>query len=466
MNNALTLVSNRSAALFVKFDALTQLVRTRVYNGANPAIASVYGPYRASIIVMLIISFIILVFGSIVPIDSAAVAKANVVVLSSRKTIQHLEGGIIQKILVKDGDLVKPGQALVELSDVTPKANRTILQTQLYSEQISEQRLLALREGKSQLTLNEDVKRVQNEPDVSKMIKEQTALFLSQKQTYDDKTKTLRLRVEQTKEEIGGLRSQIKSTSGQLRYINEEISTVSKLVKKGLAIKPRLLALQREQERLAGDRGQYTANVAKAQQSINGIEVELLNLKNDFNTQLASEMKENQQKRADLQEKLRAASDVMTRTIITSPTEGIITGLKFHTEGGVITPGTPIMDIIPQDEELVLEAKINPIDIDVVTAGLEARVVFSAYKTRNLPQLTGKVTQVSADSFTQQGLQETSYYTAKIAVDSEQMKEMAPQIRLHPGMPADVYIHTGSRSFLGYLFAPITDSLRKAFKES
>jgi HlyD family secretion protein len=449
-------------------DRLLTTVSQREYSGDNAAIAAIYGPYRSSITLMLVITYIVIVFGSLVPIESAAIAKAHVAVLGNSKTIQHLEGGIVRKLLVKDGDRVKKGQPLLELSDVAPKANRAMLQNQLFAEQATEARLIALRDGKDKLSFSKEATAAaKNDPDLAKMLSEQATLFANQHESYLDKAKTLKLRIEQTRDEIEGLHAQVKSAAGQITFIDDEIKTVKEMVKKGLSPKPRLLALQREREKLAGDKGQYISGIAKAEQSINETEVQLLNLKNEFQSQNADQMKDTHGKVSDLQEKLRAASDVVTRTIVVSPTEGIVTGMKFHTEGGVIAPGTPILDIIPQNEELVLEVQVNPMDIDVVNLGLESRIIFSAYKSRNMPQLMGKVTKVSADVVTeQQGMQEASYYKAQVAVNANELQRLAPQIKLYPGMPAEVYIKTGSRSFLGYLFAPLTDGMKKAFKES
>lgn len=182
--------------------------------------------------------------------------------------------------------------------------------------------------------------------------------------------------------------------------------------------------------------------------------------------QVAGELGEVHSKINDQEEKLRAATDVMQRTVIVAPSEGVVTGLKFHTVGGVVSPGEPIMDIVPQGEQLVLEVQVQPVDIDVVEPGLESRVVFSAYKSRRMPLLTGKVTQVSADAFhEQQGAQSNSYYTARVEVDGKELDKLDTKVKLYPGMPADVFINTGTRTFLGYLFSPLSDSLHRAFKE-
>lgn len=194
--------------------------------------------------------------------------------------------------------------------------------------------------------------------------------------------------------------------------------------------------------------------------------MDIANLENEFSSKLAEELHDARSKIGDFDEKLRAATDVMNRTIITSPSEGIVTGLKFHTVGGVVAAGTPIMDITPQSDKLVVEVHVQPTDIDVVETGMEARIVLSAYKSRRMPLLNGKVTQVSADTFNeQQGVQSVSFYTARVEVDSKELAALDAKIKLYPGMPVDVFIHTGSRSFFAYILAPLTDSFDKAFKE-
>lgn len=235
------------------------------------------------------------------------------------------------------------------------------------------------------------------------------------------------------------------------------------LLAKGLTSKPRLLALQRESEALRGQRGQNIASIARIEQNIAEMKLQIINQKNDFATEIAGELKETRSRMNEYRERLGATKDVMQRTVITSPSEGIVTGLSVHTVGGVIEPGQPIMDIVPQDQPLVLEVRVQPMDIDVVSKGLPARVIFSAYKSRRMPLLTGSVTQVSADAFTDnQGL---SYYTAKVEVSPDEISRVEMPIRLTPGMPTDVYIRTGSRSFLGYLLAPVMDSMHQAFRE-
>jgi HlyD family secretion protein len=454
-------------AMLRAVDFFIDVVGHRTYSGHNEAVASAYAPLRMSLLFVLGVMVVTLVFGGLVPIDSAAIAKGTVTVLSKRKTVQHLEGGIIKDILVKDGDVVRAGQPLLEISDVAPKANRSIVQEDLWTQRAAEARLKSLREDRDAVVFSDELMMMaKTHPDLDKTLLAQRELFATQREGQIGKLKTLEQRIAESKEEITGLQAQIRSADGQLAYIQEESTSVADLLKEGLATKPRLLALQRQAEELKGTRGQNVAQIAKAEQGITETQMQIINQRNDFSSQIAEELKDVQSKIGDDKEKLSAAADVMERTIITAPSEGIITGLKYHTIGGVINAGAPIMDIVPQNEQLVLEVKIQPTDIDVVKVGMESRVVFPAYRARRMPLFTGKVTQVSADAFTEQdGTHAASYYTARIEVDAKQVDTLDSPVNLYPGMPADVYIKTGARSFLSYLLAPVTDSMQHAFKE-
>lgn len=448
-------------------DSFVKLVSNKEYKGENPAIASVYAPLRSCMIVISAITIITIIFGMMVPVESAAIAKGSVVVISKRKTVQHLEGGIVKDILVEEGQLVKKDQPLLEISDVAPKANREIVQGELWEMRASETRTQALQENAGSMEFTDELKAAsEKNPDLLKTMKTQMDLFNTQREGQKGKLNSLRQRMEGMKDEITGLQAQKESSEGQLTLINEELKSVEELYKKGLATKPRLLELKRNAEELKGNIGQYIAQIAKARQGITETEMDIVNLENEFSSHLAEESRDIHSKISDYEEKLRAATDVMRRTVITSPSEGIVTGLKFHTVGGVVMAGAPIMDITPQSDKLVVEVHVQPTDIDVVEVGMESRIVFSAYKSRRMPLLKGKVTQVSADAFNeQQGIQNVSYYTARVEVDSKELATMDNKIKLYPGMPVDVFIHTGSRSFFAYMLAPITDSLQRAFKE-
>lgn len=447
-------------------DFILTVTRNREYKGSNEAVRAIYGPLRISMIAMVALFFIIFVIGSLAPIKSAALARGTVVVLSNNKTVQHLEGGIIRNILVSEGELVKKGQPLIELNDVSPKAARNIARIELYMARITEARLMALKQEEPEMNISDEILALANEnEDLQKTIDTQRDLFITQRDLQEGKMATLKQRVEEYNEEIIGLKAQVRSAEAQLSLIQEEIEPMERLVAKRYAAKPQLLALHRKKEELEGNRGQYMASIAKTKQSIGEAELQLTTLRHEFANQIADELGDAQAKISDNEERLTSAADVVHRTTIKSPYEGVVTGMKYHTVGAVISPGEALMDIIPQNERLVIDAQVQPSDIDVVTTGLHTSVVFSAYKTRSMPRLTGEVTRVSADALMTKDVQPVHYYNARVEVSSEELARLKSRIHLYPGMPVEVFIETGSRSFMGYLFAPITSSLARAFKE-
>ncbi len=433
----------------------------------NPGLKAVQQPLKRAMLVIAAVTFATIALGALAPIESAAVATGQVTVLSNKKTVQHLEGGIIKEILVKEGDTVTQGQPLMVLSDVNPRANQAILENELAVSRITHARLAALRDNAETVAFPPEIaERAQAQAELASAMREQERLFATQRETQRGKREALKQRIAQMDEEVMGLRAQVQSVSGQLGLVEEEIASVARLATKGLATKPRLLALKRQKQDLIGNRGQYTAAIAKTAQAIGEVKIEILNLESAFATDISEQLHQVESAIEGQQEKLKAASDVTQRTVIASPSEGIVTGLKFHTLGGVIPPGQPIMEIVPQGETLGIEARVNISDIDVVAPDLPATVIFSAYKARNAPRLNGRVTRVSADRFTESASGgQATYYTAMIEVPREEMAGKGKDIRLYPGMPAEVFIRTGSRSFLGYLFAPVSDSLHRAFKE-
>lgn len=459
--------SPKVARMMESVDTGVHFMIDREYKLDNPALAATRGPLVAGLWVMLAIVLLAFIWGALAPIDSAAVARGNVVLLSNKKTIQHLEGGLIEEILVKEGDLVKPDQPLVRLRDTAAVAQRETLQGQLWVARATEARLIAERDGLEEIQFDaEMLKQSEDNTELAKAIAAQKRLFESQRDAQAAKLGALRQRIAQANEQVSGIKAQIESIDGQLALIVDEVGSVQNLYEKGYATKPRLLSLKRRQEELGGNRGQYESEVAKVGQKITETEMEIINLENEYAAKNSSDLRDTQVKIVDLEERLSAAQDIALRTLITAPTGGIVTGLKYHTIGGVVQPGTPIMDLIPQDDQLVIEARVQPGDIDVVHAGMDAKVVLTAYKARSTPRLPGKVTQVSADKFTdERGLHAESYYIARVEVDKSYLEKSEAKLELYPGMPADVLIRTGSRSFLSYLFKPITDSVHRAFRE-
>lgn len=414
--------------------------------------------------------FVFLIFGifmfwaSLAPIDSAAIAKGEVTLDFNKKTIDHLEGGIVEKILVREGQIVEKGDPLIVLDDTAVKARRDLYYGQYIAARATEARLIAERDNLARVSFPEELlAKAKEDAKVASNIDAQRRLFKSRKESLQGKVEVLQQQIKQNQEEINGLRKQISSANQQLRLLGNEISDVQYLLRSGNAPKTRLLALQRRKAEIEGQRGERQALIARAEQRINEAKIEMYNLKTSFLNEVVQELKDTQVQISDLEEQLRAAEDVMRRVVIRAPITGQVTGLTVFTVGGVIAPGEPIMDIVPKDDKLVVEARIKPEDIDVVQVGLRARVRLLAYKVRSVPPVEGEVVTVSADRFQNEQTGE-AYFLARIEIDDAQLDKLEG-VELSPGMPAEVLVVTGARSLMAYLFSPITDSFNRAFRE-
>lgn len=422
------------------------------------------GPIRFGLFVFALVFGVFGVWSAFAPLDSAAIAPGQVVVDSNRQTIQHLEGGIIQDILVKDGDQVTAGQPIVNLSEIAARSRLQLLRGQFLAARAKEARLLAERDGTTKINWPKEVLAAKDQPEIADIIDTQTRLIISRDRAINGQIDILNQKIKQYDEEIDGLSSQEKSTVSQLGYIKEEADVVEKLVKQGNAQRPRLLALRRHEAELQGRRGEYLSMIARANQSIMEARLEIINHKNKFTNEVIADLRETQQSISDLREQINASADVLDRIVITSPIDGIVNNLQFFTQGGVISPGEPIMDIVPIEVQRVVEARVRPEDIDVVHVGLEARVRLSAYKTRTVPTLEGTVIHVSADSITDQHTGER-YFRARVEIPDSSLAKLAADVELYPGMSAEVFIVTGEQTLLQYLISPLTSSFRKAFRE-
>lgn len=398
------------------------------------------------------------------PLATGAVATGRVVVDSNRKEIQHLEGGIVKEILVKEGQQVKKGDVLVRLDNTNAAARQGLLKGQYLSAKATEARLLAERDEATEVTFPPDlVKDEATDPEVAKNLDAQRRLFKTRQDTLQGQIDVLNQKSRQTEEEIGGYRQQISSANTQLGLLQQEIDVVRTLLSKGNAVKPRLLALERQAADLQGQRGQAQAMVSRANQTINEAKMTILNQRTEFLNAVLAELKDVQLRLSDLQEQTSASDDVVRRIEIKAPIEGKITAIQSNTVGGVVKAGETIMTLVPSNEKLIVEARINPQDIDVVHDGLPARVRLSAYSARYVPPVKGTVVTVSADRFDDQSTGQ-SYFIARIEIPGEEMDRLE-DVKLTPGMPAEALIVTGYRTMLSYLIHPIRDSFGRAFKE-
>lgn len=396
-------------------------------------------------------------------ISSTAIAPSKVVLDSDKKKIQHFEGGIIEKIFVKDGQKVKKGEALIKLSETSAKSNQELVKKQLFALKVTKIRLESERDEKVIPDFSSVQSEYQSDLEFVKIIDGERELFLSRKKSVDERVGILWQKVKQLNNEIRALRSQERSIKERIVFAKEESKSFEELYKDGIISRSRHLELKKRMSELRGSKGEYKANVSKVRQVISETKLEIANIKTEKMNEVIRELQEVKTKIADLEERAFASNDILERTVIRAPQDGVVNNLQFHTNGGVIAPGGEIMEIIPQDDELIIEARVNPQDIDVVHIGLLAKVRLSAYKAKAVPTLKGQVYAVSADSF-QDPASGAFYFTARIKINKKEIAALK-DVHLYPGMPAESYIITGSRTFMRYLFDPILVGMNRTFRE-
>ena len=381
-----------------------------------------------------------------------------------RKTVQHLEGGIVGEILVREGERVAAGQVVVRLDDTTPKASLELLRGRWLVAGALEARLEAERDGLTQVRFPARLRGRGDDAKARQILAGQTNIFEARRQALASQTAILVQRVAEYGEEIVGIEGQIRAETVQLELIREELADLRTLYDKGFARKPKLLQLQRRAAEIEGSRNLHRAQIARARQSMTEARMRAADLKTGRLNQVVEDLRKAQAELYDLNERLRAARDVLARTEIRAPLAGTVVDLRVHTSGGVIAPGEALLDIVPSGERLVVEAKIDPKDIDVVRPGLEAQVRFTAFNQRHLRPAVGRLTSVSADLLSDEASGE-SYYLARVELGASQSGADAG-VELYPGMQAEVMIVTGARSALDYLLEPLMKSFNRAFRES
>ncbi|MEH2535588.1 HlyD family secretion protein [Bradyrhizobium sp. AZCC 1588] len=398
------------------------------------------------------------------PLESAAIAVGTVESESSRKTIQHLEGGIIREILVADGDIVRAGQTLISLEDTKARADAQSLQGQLWEATAREARLQAEQRGEERVSFPARLEMAQMaSPSVADVLAGQQAIFETRRQVFQSQAAVNREKRSQVEKEIEGLRAQESAAARRIDIVREEAATVATLVSKGLERRPRLLNLEREIADIEGRRGEIVAQISRAGQVISESEAVLLKQEHDRQNEIAQSLREVQNQIFQIWERLQTASDQLSRTAVKAPEDGVVTDLKVHTPGGVIGAGASLMDLVPRQDRLIVIARVRPEDIDVVRLGLSAEVNLLPYNQRRVPRLHGTVTHVSADRLIDKRTDQP-YYAAKIRVQ-DLVGAGIDSVQIIPGMPAQVFIKTGRGTVALYALRPLLDSFHGAFRE-
>lgn len=424
------------------------------------------GPLLAAAAILLVFFGGFGTWAVLVPLSGAAVAPAFVAPEGFRKTVQHLEGGIISELLVRDGSIVEAGDVLVVLDDTRASAEYASARAQLVATLARGARLAAEQTGGAEPVFPDDlVAEAKADPSTLALMDSERENLLARRKALADQVAMRDGKVAQARADLDAYQGSLSSIDRQIELIDEEIATVEDLLRKGLDRKPRLLALQRARADLDGERNAAVASAQGTRELIVATQAERSALISGRSEEVASGLAEALAASNQLRAEVRAARDRLERTTIVAPVAGQVVGLKQGTLGGVIGPGEPILDLVPRDQPLVIEARISPQDIDVVHAGLMADVHLTAFHTRNLPRVSGEVVQVSADRLTDEKTGEP-YYTVRIVVDMTKIQETQPELRLTAGMPAEAMIITGERTMFDYLIDPIRSSFRRALRES
>ncbi|MGZ8153587.1 MAG: HlyD family type I secretion periplasmic adaptor subunit [Methylovulum sp.] len=401
-------------------------------------------------------------WGYLAPLDSAALAPGRVTVKSHSKTVQHLDGGIVSQLLAKDGDVVQEGDVLLRLDGTEVKAQLEILRGQQISLSAQIARLVAERDRQQQIVFPENLQDL-SDAHIAEARQGENQIFQTRKNTYEGETSVLKQRISQLSSKINGLQGQRSSKQQLMVSYADEVRDLKELLAEGFADKQRLRDIERSQSIATGETAQLTSEIAGNEIQIGETKLQILQLQKQFQEEVADKLSQVQSQLYDISQRVTAITDKVTRTEIKAPADGRVLGLSVHNVGGVITPGKPILDIIPQQEELIIEAQVSPIDIDRVSTGLVAEVRFSAFKQALTPKVEGKVINLSADRLTDErsGM---PYYQAQIELTPESYRKLGG-LELLPGMPAEVFINTGERTVFEYLMQPITNAFARAFIE-
>ena len=402
---------------------------------------------------------------SLISVSGAVVATGVVNVETNYKTVQHLDGGIVAKILVRNGDRVGEGDVLLRLDETQVKASHGVAVARMRDLLVQLARLEAERDRASAIKLPAEIAAAAADPALAKILTAQQALFDARMAAHRGEEEVLRQKIEQSQNEAAGTAKILEARKKEAAISASELAALTPLYERGFANQQRFMPVQREAARLEGEVGRLIAEQARVGSSLAEARLKLAQAEKEFTQQVVDELRKVQSQLAEVAEQRTALEDKLRRIEIRAPRAGRVHALAAHTEGGVITPGTPIMQVIPEGERLIIDAQITPQDIDKVRRGQHAQVRFPAFNAKTTPRLEASVAMVSAAQVTD-SQQARSYFTAQITLAEGELARIGKGHELVPGMPAEVYIETGDRSILSYFVKPLLDALSRAFRES
>lgn len=400
-------------------------------------------------------------------ISGAVIAQAELRVETKRKTVQHLEGGVVEEIMVRDGDIVRVGDILMRLDSTAVASNLEIVESQLDELMARQSRLEAERDEASEITPSQDVlKRAEFRAQAKAMLDGQISLFNARRETLDRQINQLKGRIEQTRDEIQGGEAQVEALDRQLVLIREELADQRDLLTKGLTQRTRVTALEREEARLSGERGALLSRVAQSDGRILELDIRMLELLSTRREQAIAELRDMTARIAELRERRTALAESLSRMVIRAPDNGVVLDMSVTTVGGVVTPAEPLMFIVPTDSRLIVEARIETFARDQVYPEQDATVLFPGFNQRTTPELHGNVVKVGADRLEDER-SGFPYFLVEIDISESEFERLRAAIdtELVPGMPAEAHIQTGERSAASYFLKPLTDNWRRVWTE-
>jgi len=429
----------------------------------NRAQVSIRRHIVAGVVIVLFLAVGLGGWASTAELSGALIAQGSIVVDSNVKKVQHPTGGVVGEVRVRDGDQVRAGDILIRLDETVTRANLAIVTkglTELYARKA---RLLAEISGADTVAVPKELADRSNDPDVKDALASERKLFELRRTARLGQKDQLKQRVSQLQEQITGLAAQQDSKSKEMALIDKELQGVRDLWAKNLVQLNRLTSLEREETRLQGERGALVAAAAEAKGKIAETQLQILQVDQEFSTDVAKELRETDGKIGEFVERKVTAEDQLKRTDIRAPQDGVVFQSTANTVGGVITAGDPIMLIVPEADSLQVEAKVEPKDIDQVKVGQPVVLRFSAFNMRTTPEINGTVVRVAADTTNDQRTGQ-SYYVVRIAMTTDEIKRLG-DVKLTPGMPVEAFIQTGERTLMSYLVKPLQDQLMRSFRE-
>ncbi|WP_236960930.1 HlyD family type I secretion periplasmic adaptor subunit [Methylobacterium durans] len=403
------------------------------------------------------------IWAAVTRLDRAVISPGVITAEGSRKVVQHFEGGMVQEVLVRDGQSVREGDVLLRIDPLQSRASADLFRSQLDAAQILEARLRAEQDEDADLDLPPDLGARRDDPGIARLIRDQTEQLAERRRSLRSQFDLIEARITQLKTEMSGLAVEKTSVQEQVGFINQELGGLRALRDKNLIPLSRLLVMERERTRLEGVIGRSVAETAKAQNAIGEAGMQITQLKQKQQETVTAQLLETRQKISELREKLLVAQDVLRRHEVRASHGGVVQGLKVYTIGQVIRSGEPLMEIVPTSDRLVISVQFSPNDLEMIHPGMRAEVKFPTFQTRRTPAMFGTLKTVSRDRLIDDATRQP-YFSGIVEIDEQQVPD-AVRRRLLAGLPAEIVVSAGERTAFDYMVAPFFDAMGRAFHE-